>query len=80
MNRGHTAKYRMSDLRNDDLFPGTPDDRIGIPEELRTKCSCRKEITRSGRFPFTGDLDDLRLFSVACCILLTGILLLDEKT
>jgi len=30
MNRKHTAIYRMSDRRNDDPVPGTPEDRISL--------------------------------------------------
>jgi len=30
MNRNHTTKYRMLDLRNDDYVPGTPEERIGL--------------------------------------------------
>jgi hypothetical protein len=30
MDRKHTAIYRMSDLRNDDFVPGTPEDRIEL--------------------------------------------------
>jgi hypothetical protein len=28
MNRIHTAKHRMTDQRNDDFVPGTPEERI----------------------------------------------------
>ena len=30
MNRKYTAKYRMSDRRNEDFVPGTPSDRIAL--------------------------------------------------
>jgi hypothetical protein len=30
MNRKHTAIYRISDHRNDDFVPGTPEDRISL--------------------------------------------------
>jgi len=30
MNRKHTAIFRMSDKRNDDFVPGTPEDRIKL--------------------------------------------------
>lgn len=30
MNRKHTAIYRISDRRNDDFIPGTPEDRISL--------------------------------------------------
>ena len=30
MKRKHTARYRTSDHRNDDLVPGTPADRISF--------------------------------------------------
>ena len=30
MDRKHTAKYQMSDHRDDDFVPGTPADRIGL--------------------------------------------------
>jgi hypothetical protein len=30
MDRKHTTVYRISDRRNDDFVPGTPEDRIGL--------------------------------------------------
>ncbi len=30
MNKKHTAKFRMSDRRNDDFVPGTPADRLSL--------------------------------------------------
>jgi hypothetical protein len=30
MNRNYTAKYRMTDHRNDDYVPGTPEDRLKL--------------------------------------------------
>ena len=30
MNRNHTAIYRITDHRNDDYVPGTPEDRLNL--------------------------------------------------
>jgi hypothetical protein len=39
MNRNHTAKYRISDHRNDDYVPGTPEDRMGLVWPLTLEIS-----------------------------------------
>jgi len=39
MNRNHTAKYRISDNRNDDYIPGSPEDRMGLVWPLTLEIS-----------------------------------------
>jgi len=39
MNRKHTAKYHISEYRNDDYVPGTPEDRISFVWPLTREIS-----------------------------------------
>jgi hypothetical protein len=39
MNRKYTAKYRISDIQNDDFVPGTPEDRISLVWPLTREIS-----------------------------------------
>lgn len=60
MNRKHTAIYRMSDRRNDDIVPGTPADRIRLVWPLTREIASlskkhdaerrlQRHVTRLGR-------------------------------
>lgn len=39
MNRNHTALFRMTDRRNDDVVPGTLEERIGMVWPLTLEIS-----------------------------------------